>query len=115
MNILSSFYLADETNAMIRRAVESRGWNFLESPTDKNERAAHIDAHIGDADAYYGGRLTSEQWKRTERLKWIHNPWAGVNSLLAARGDAGAHVIITTSSGIMADSVADQTFGMIVM
>jgi phosphoglycerate dehydrogenase-like enzyme len=120
MTVLSSFHLEESTNDRVRRAVEELGDTYLSipvdrSPTDRDERIAHIDAHISEADVFYGGRLSSEQFARASRLKWIHVPWAGVNTLLATQGIAGSDVVITNSSGIMADSVADHTIAMILM
>jgi phosphoglycerate dehydrogenase-like enzyme len=118
--VLTSFALEPATNDRVRRAVEELGGTYLSipvdrTPTDRDERIAHIDAHITEADVFYGGRLSAEQWERAARLKWIHVPWAGVNTLLSTPGIAGGRAVITNSSGIMADSVADQTMGSILM
>lgn len=109
LSVLSGFYLAEETNALIASAVADLGWSFLGAPRDMSERVEHVTAHIDEADILYAGRLMPEQWERASRLRWIHVPWAGVNTLLATEGIASSDVIVTNSSGIMADSVADQT------
>lgn len=120
MTVLSSFHLEASVEARVREAVEGLGGTYLSipvdrTPVDRDERIAHIDEHISDADIFYGGRLTGEQWLRARRLTWIQVPWAGVNTLLATPGIAESDVIVTNSSGIMADSVADQVMGAVLM
>ena len=115
MTVLTNFYLEDATNQKILRAVQSIGGTFLVSPVEREERIAHVDAHIEEAEILYGGWITDEQWARAHRLRWIQVPWAGVNTLLATIGSDRRGVAITSSSGIMADSVADHTMATIVM
>jgi phosphoglycerate dehydrogenase-like enzyme len=120
MVVLTSFHLEEPTNNRVRHAVEELGGTYLSipvdrTPTDRDERIAHIDAHIAEAEVFYGGRLSTEQWQSATRLRWIHVPWAGVNTLLATPGIAESDVIVTNSSGIMADSVADHVLGTMLM
>ncbi len=114
MTILSSYPLADAENARIAGAA--RGWGdlFIPSPEEQEARIAHIDRYITEADIFFGGRLTAEQFERGERLRWIHVPWAGVNSLLAVESIRRSEVTVTNSSGAMSDSVADQVLGYII-
>ena len=124
MTVLSSFDLDTPIDDRVRCAVEELGGRYLSipvdrSPNDREDRIVHIDAHIAEADVFYGGRLSREQFERADRLRWIQVPWAGVNTLLATPGlsesIASGRVLVTNSSGIMADSVADHVMGTMLM
>ena len=67
MIVLSSFSLEPDTNDRVRRAVEELGGSYLSipvdrTPNDRDERITHIDTHIAEAEVFYGGRLSPEQW-----------------------------------------------------
>ncbi len=117
MFLLSSYQLSDENNRRIDARVRELGGTFL--PSSLGEEAAgiigRIDRHIHEATIFLGGRLSPEQWDRAGRLRWIHVPWAGVNALFALEGIADRSLLFTNSSGVMADSVADQVVAYLVM
>lgn len=117
MLVLSSYRLSRENNRRIASAVEGAGGTFI--PTrmedDLQEIVERIDGHIAEAAVFLGGRLTEEQWERGGKLQWIHVPWAGVNSLLTVPGVRRTAIPVTNSSGVMADSVADQVMAYLLM
>lgn len=113
--ILSSYLLDDGNNARIASAVEGVGGRFIAAPREIAERAAQLDAMIGEADILLGGRLSEEQAARAERLRWIHVPWAGVNSLVGLGALRERGVVVTNSSGVMSDSVADQVMAYLLL
>jgi phosphoglycerate dehydrogenase-like enzyme len=115
MTILSSYYFDDQEIARIEEALAPLGWRILYGLEDIDARLRLLDADIAGADILIGGRLTEEQWNRAERLKWIHVPWAGVNVLLSVEGIRRSDILITNSSGVMSDSVADQVMGYVLM
>jgi phosphoglycerate dehydrogenase-like enzyme len=106
--ILSSYLLDDENNDRIRRAAEAAGHAFIPAPATREERIAQQEARIAEADILLAGRVTSEQLARAPRLRWIHVPWAGVNSLMALDALRRSDIVITNSSGVMSDAVADH-------
>jgi phosphoglycerate dehydrogenase-like enzyme len=95
--------------------VAAFGGRFIPAPQTREERIAQVDARIGEADILLGGRLSQEQWRAARKLRWIHVPWAGVNSLLDTPGIGQSDVIITNASGVMSDAVADQIMAYILM
>ncbi len=115
LTILSSYLLDDRNNARIASAVEAMGGRFIAAPREIAERAALLDAMIGEADILLGGRLSEEQAARAERLRWIHVPWAGVNSLVGLSALREHGVLVTNSSGVMSDSVADQVMAYLLL
>ena len=67
---------------------------------------------IEDVDILFSNKITSDQFKRAKKLKWIHSPYVGVDSLLieeVKRSD----VIITCSRGIHASQASDHVFALI--
>ncbi|MEP7219149.1 MAG: D-2-hydroxyacid dehydrogenase [Bacteroidota bacterium] len=114
MVILSSYLLDEAGNARIEEAIAPHGDTFIRAPEGADERIALLEERIADADILFGGRLTAEQWRRAARLGWIHVPWAGVNSLLAVEEIGASDLVITNSSGVMSDAVADQVMGYII-
>ena len=117
MLVLSSYRLSESNNARISTKVEELGGTFLPTSFDDDLSAIteQIEDNITSATVYLGGRLTQDQWKRAETLEWVHVPWAGVNSLLVLDGLAERDILITNSSGVMADSVADQVMAYVIM
>lgn len=117
MIVLSSYPLPQQENRLIAGLVESVGGTFLPASHDEERDAiiARIEEHIGQTTIYLGGRLTAEQFARAELLRWIHVPWAGVNSLLTLDLASRPDLLVTNSRGVMADAVADQTLAYLVM
>ena len=115
MLILSSYLLDEENNARIEGAIAPYGDIFLRAPEPRDERVTLIDERIAEADIFLGGRLTAEQFESARKLRWIHVPWAGVNSLLAVDAIGASDVVITNASGVMSDAVADQTMAYVTM
>lgn len=115
MTVLSSYLLDDANNRRIDQAVASLGGRFIPAPQTREERGAQLDAQIGQADILFGGRLSAEQWRRGHKLRWIHVPWAGVNSLLDIDEIRRSDIAITNSSGVMSDAVADQVVAYLLM
>jgi phosphoglycerate dehydrogenase-like enzyme len=114
--ILSSYYLDDVQNERIREFAEARGLTFVPSTSeDRDERIRLLEERIGEASILLGGRLTDDQMNRARLLRWIHVPWAGVNSLLAVESVRRSNVVITNSSGVMSDSVADQVMAYMLL
>lgn len=114
LTVLSSYLLDDEGNARIQDAVARAGGRYIPAPRDRDERIALLDERIGEATVLLGGRLEPAQWEAARALRWIHVPWAGVNNLLTLDGLA-ARVVVTNSSGVMSDSVADQTMAYLLL
>lgn len=117
MLVLSSYRLSRENNDRIARAVADAGGTFIptQMEDDLQEIVERIDDHIADATVFLGGRLTEEQWECGAGLQWIHVPWAGINSLLTVPGVRRTAIPVTNSSGVMADSVADQVMAYLLM
>lgn len=113
--ILSSYLLDEENNQRIEEAAARLGLEFLRAPTERDERIAHIDERIAEADIFFGGRLTKEQWEQAKRLRWIHVPWAGVNSLFAVTAIRESGITITNASGVMSHGVADQVMASLLL
>ncbi|MCB0711550.1 MAG: D-2-hydroxyacid dehydrogenase [Ignavibacteriae bacterium] len=117
MFILSSYQLSSENNQRIADCVKKLGGRFL--PTSFGESSEEIierlDEHISEATIFLGGRLSQDQWDNAERLRWVHIPWAGVNALFSLKGIEHSSLCFTNSSGVMADSVADQVAAYLVM
>ncbi len=113
MIILSSYLLDDSNNARIEQAAAGFGDIFIPAPATREDRTTLVERRIAEADIFFGGRLTEEQFSAAERLRWIHVPWAGVNSLFAVEAIRRSTLLITNSSGVMSDAVADQVMGYI--
>lgn len=73
--------------------------------------ADRVIAHLANADAYTGFRLTSEQLDQAPRLKWVHSLSAGVEQWLGA-GIAERGLLLTNSSGVHATNIAEHVFAM---
>jgi phosphoglycerate dehydrogenase-like enzyme len=115
MTILSGYYLDESENGRIAQAIAPMGGRLIYGPEELQARIDLVEEHIAEADILLGGRLTEGQWGRAGKLKWIHVPWAGVNSLLTFDAIRNSPIPITNSSGVMSDSVADQAMGLILM
>ena len=115
--LLSSYPLSQENNERIEEYVGRLGGRFIPSFLGEESPVIvqRIEEHIELATILLGGRLTQEQWERGKRLEWIHIPWAGVNALFSLRGLEDRPLLYTNSSGVMADSVADQVAAYLVM
>ncbi len=70
-----------------------------------------VVAHLADADAYTGFRLTADQLDQAPRLKWVHSLSAGVEQWLGA-GIAERGLLLTNSSGVHATNIAEHVFAM---
>lgn len=115
LTILSTYLLDDANNARITAAAEGAGGRFIPAPREPEARTVQLDELIGTADVLLGGRLTAEQAQRAERLRWIHAPWAGVNSLIGLDVLRERAIMVTNSSGVMSDSVADQVMAYLLL
>lgn len=117
MLVLSSYRLSEENNARIAAKIEELGGKFVPTTFEQDTDSViqQIEDCISDATIFLGGRLTQEQWEMAKQLQWINVPWAGVNSLLGLKGLRERDILITNSSGVMADSVADQVMAYLVM
>lgn len=115
MVVLSSYLLDDANNSRIAEALTAIGGRFIPALPSREERIAQLDEHIHEADILLGGRLSEEQLAKAAKLRWIHVPWAGVNSLLALEPIRSSNLLISNSSGVMSDAVADQAMGCIIM
>lgn len=115
MKILSSYLLDEPNNRRIADAAAAAGGEFIPAPQSREERIAQLDRRIGQADILFGGRLSPEQWGKAKQLRWIHVPWAGVNSLLEVEAIRHSDIPITNASGVMSDAVADQVMAYILM
>ena len=113
--IVSSYPFHESDNERIACLCRASGMEYHPAPNDRDERIAHIDRHIADAEVFLGGRLAAAQFDRARRLRWIHVPWAGVNALLDVEAIRASNVLITNASGIMADGVADQVMACILL
>lgn len=112
LTILSSYLLDEENNRRIEEAIAAAGGRFIPAPASRDERIAQQEERIGEADILFAGRITEEQLARAARLRWIHVPWAGVNTLLSVAPLRASDIIVTNSSGVMSDSVADHVLGL---
>lgn len=117
MHLLSSYRLSDDNNARITEAIGQLGGTFVPTTFDDgvDEIVDRIDAEISKATVFLGGRLSQPQFDRAALLEWIHVPWAGVNALMSLSGLSREGLLLTNSSGVMADSVADQVAAYLVM
>lgn len=117
MLVLSSYRLSAANNGRIADAVGSAGGRFVPTGFDDTleEIVERIEERIAEATVFLGGRLTHEQFRKGSGLRWIHVPWAGVNALMELNGILESGLLITNSSGVMADSVADQVMAYLVM
>lgn len=113
--ILSNYPLAEEQNRRIAARAAELGCTFVPAFEDREKMAAQVDERIAEAEIFLGGRITPEQWRRAERLAWIHVPWAGVNSLFQVAAIRESPIMITNSSGVMSDAVADQVLAYLLM
>lgn len=118
MHILSSYRLSPENNARIAARVEALGGSFVPTSFEQSVEniVEQIERHIATATVFLGGRLSPEQLMQATSLRWINVPWAGVNALMSSPGmKERPDLIITNSSGVMADSVADQVMAYLLM
>lgn len=114
MLILSSYFLPDSENVRLAAVIAKLGGEFVPSPEDHAQRLPLLDRYIGEAEILLSGRLSEEHFKRAAKLKWIHIPWAGANSLLAVEAIRESTIPVTNSIGVMSDSVADQVMGYMI-
>lgn len=116
IRILSSYPLADRLNRRIADVLDDRG-SFVPSGADEDRQEIidRIEREIAATTIYLGGRLTQEQFDRADRLRWIHVPWAGVNTLLTLDLAGRDDLLLSNSRGVMADAVADQTLAYLIM
>jgi len=112
LTILSSYLLDEENNRRIEEAITAAGGRFIPAPASREERIAQQEEKIGEADILFAGRITEEQLARAAKLRWIQVPWAGVNNLLSVEALRASDIIVTNSSGVMSDSVADHVLGL---
>ena len=75
------------------------------------EGESKID-NITDADVFFGWTLSAEELERARSLKWFHSAAAGVGGALAS-GLADTDIIVTNSSSIHAETVADHALSLI--
>ena len=118
MYILSSYRLSPENNARIAEKAEALGGSFVATSFEQSVDSIveQIEREITKATIFLGGRLSPEQLERAALLRWINVPWAGVNALMSLPGiERRSDIVITNSSGVMADSVADQAMAYLLM
>ena len=68
---------------------------------------------LAEADAMYLRHPTPDNVKDAKNLKWMHQPWVGVNMLLADPEVVNSPAILTNGAGIIAAPVADLVFAYI--
>ena len=66
---------------------------------------------IADADVALSSTITFALFRAAKRLRWIHSPAAGVGRLLFPELRA-SDVVLTNSSGLHANPVAEHVFGL---
>ena len=70
-------------------------------------------AEIADADAVVSFRLTREQVLAAKKLRWVQNPFAGVEQLLAVPELRDGPVTLTNAKIIAGPNIADHAFAML--
>jgi phosphoglycerate dehydrogenase-like enzyme len=72
-----------------------------------------LDGELSDTDIFVGWSLRPEQFRLTQRLKWLHCTAAGVNQLLYPEL-RDSRVVVTNASGVHAPTMAEHTLGMLI-
>lgn len=70
-------------------------------------------AEIADADAVVSFRLTREQVQAAKKLRWVQNPFAGVEQLVAIPELRDGPVTLTNAKIIAGPNIADHAFAML--
>ncbi len=82
--------------------------NFPELTIVHQQNYANLDSEIGDAEIYAGFILPPASLALARNLRWIHATAAGVDQLCYPEMVASP-VVLTNSSTVMADPVAEHT------
>jgi len=69
-----------------------------------------IGQKIGEVEVVYGD-ITREGFRQAEKLRWIQSHSAGVNKLVAIPELVTSEVVVTSTSGAHAATIAEQFFG----
>ncbi|MEI9939100.1 MAG: D-2-hydroxyacid dehydrogenase [Pseudomonadota bacterium] len=72
-------------------------------------------AWLNEADVLYTQRIAPEQVAAAERLKWVQTFGAGVEWLLTPNLRQREDLVVTNSSGIHAQPIAEHVFGLVLM
>jgi phosphoglycerate dehydrogenase-like enzyme len=106
----------------------NREFEFSKLPQWFADRAAHefgavtvrlgsyagLDAEIADTDVLVSWSLREEQWKKAQRLRWIHCPASGTNGVLCA-GVVASAVPVTNAAEVHGDAVAEHVMALMLM
>lgn len=84
---------------------------FINGLTDLDEQ--HKKQILAGADALYLRHGANDLVKSGKNLKWVHQPWVGVNMLLADPEIVNSPFTLTNGAGIIAAPVADLVFAFI--
>ena len=72
-------------------------------------------AYLDEADVLYTQRIAPEQVAAAQRLRWVQTFGAGVEWLLTPNLRQREDLVVTNSSGIHAQPIAEHVFGLVLM
>ncbi len=100
-----------EQAKQLEAVLKPQGGRFVNGLKDLDEQEKK--KALAEADVIYIRHVTPDIIKAAPNLKWFHQPWVGVNILLADPEVVNSPAIFTNGAGIIAAPVADLVFAFI--
>ncbi|HEX2910414.1 MAG TPA: D-2-hydroxyacid dehydrogenase [Chloroflexia bacterium] len=115
VRIFTNVRLEPELKAKLDKVIAGKDvtLSVLPEEQDKARREKMMLEQLAEAEIFWGGYLSPEQFSAAKALKWIQVTSAGVNHLLSYPEIINSDVTVTNSAGIMAPAIADQVLGYI--
>lgn len=114
--IFVPFVLPPEQSRELEQAIEGKEATLSSLPQelDKEKQAEYILQEIAEAEVFFNGQISREQYAAAKNLKWIQVPFAGVNNLLSLIELIDSPIIVTNGAGVMAPALSDQVMGYVI-
>lgn len=109
--VVSDHSVTPEQVEKVEAVLKPHGGRFINGALDLDEQEKK--KALEGADVIYLRHGTPDTIKAAPNLKWFHQPWVGVNMLLADPEVVNNPAILTNGAGIIAAPVADLVLAYI--
>jgi phosphoglycerate dehydrogenase-like enzyme len=111
ITVVSDLPITPEQVEKVEAVLKRQGGRFINGVRDLDEQVKK--KALAEADVIYIQHGTPDIVKAAPNLKWFHQPWVGVNMLLADPEVVNSPATLTNGAGIIAAPVADLVFAYI--
>jgi phosphoglycerate dehydrogenase-like enzyme len=116
--LLAALPLAAQSVKIVTTGIPDADTRELQAAAGSRARVVAVPpekllAEIADADAVVAFRLTREQVQAARKLRWVQNPFAGVEQLVAVPELRDGPVTLTNAKIIAGPNIADHAFALL--